>query len=188
MRTVVVTEGGTELIAWGSFALALCAFAFSVYWSRRTERRLSLDEYWFRQIVAPKCVSPIIEFHDYWLAELSKIESATLNIKLYRQTIGTLQTQKSALENSVWIVRMFSPDFQQSCYKELEGLEDAFASKLGAVVLNGADMDEACSALRQHVSESAVTLLSRAAHIHGNALKPRGKLGTSWLKRLLSRG
>lgn len=183
MRSIVVTDGGSNAIAWASFALALCAFAFSVYWSKRTEKRLSLDEYWFRQIVAPKCVTPIIEFHDYWLAELARIENDPFDLERSKEVIDALQRHKNKIENSVWVVRIFSPKFQKTCYEEFEVLEDSFAQQFGDVAFHGKDLSEACSSLRQSLGNIAVKLLARTADLHGSALKPQKEQGTSLWRR-----
>lgn len=163
---------GADWTSWASLVVAAFALGFTIYWSRRTERRMYLDEYWFRQVVAPKCVNPVIEFHDVWLLRIGSLTGTKIDLDEFQNLMGDLQAHKSSLENSVWITRIFSKTFFLECSKNLERVEDSFADELGNVLLKKSSLEAAQSALKASVGDAAVSILANAAKIHGNVKAP----------------
>lgn len=180
MSRIIIAEGasGVEATVWVSLLLAFGTLVWTAYWNRRTERRAYLDEYWFRQVVAPKCISPILALHDDWLSKIDNMPKASWGQSLVQGMIADFQKDMSQLLNSVWIARIFSSDFYSDCCNYLYAVEDSFANEFGHVLVGTQQVSLAKEAMKQSLGDASVRMLSRAASIHGGKLEA-GKVSDS---------
>lgn len=171
----IVSNGasGSDMLAWGGLAIAALALLLTAYWNRRSEKRLFLDEFWFRQVVAPKCIAPVIEFHDGWLAKVDSLDASDTDAKSLQALMSELQRTRLTIEHSAWITRIFSGTYYVEACRTLDLVEDSFAQELLVGVLGkGNNLSVAKSAIKASLSDSAVHILAIAATIHGGNLKP----------------
>ena len=184
MRGIVVSGGGSsDFLAYASLAVALAAFVFTAYWSRRTERRLHLDEYWFRQLVAPKCIVPIMEFHDAWLAKMERIDFP-LPPDALRELVSEYQRARVGVLDGAWISKIFTGDFYANCSEALDAIEDSLVDNLHKVATGAKDATAARAELRILLGEMIVRVLARAAEIHGGNHRPVSLSSGNLLQRL----
>jgi hypothetical protein len=165
--------GNQGWISLVSLAVALAAVIWTAYWNRRSERRGYLDEYWFRQIVAPKCINPILGFHDAWLARVDSLNRNKVNQASVQSLLSDFQKEKSVVLNSTWVARIFSTGFYARCCELLDAAEDTFAIELGAVLVSRQVLSQAQASMKVSLADASVGILQEAAKIHGGALRPR---------------
>lgn len=175
MDRIVIAQGGTgpDMTSWVSLAVALAALLWTAYWNRRSEKRGYLDEYWFRQIVAPKCINPILGFHDGWLAKVESINGAQLSQLFVQNLLSDFQKEKSVVLNLTWVARIFSSGFYAKCCEFLDSVEDTFADELGRVLVSRQALSQAQASMKASLADASVGILQEAAKIHGGTLSPR---------------
>lgn len=171
MENVVITEG-SGATSWVSLFIAALALGITIYWNKRSERRSYLDAYWFRQVVAPKCIDPVLGFHDSWLRQLERLNDTPVDAAFATDMLSRFQREKSALLDATWVAQIFSLNFYRDACLLLDEAEDAFAANLGEVVLGRRQLSQAQAAMKKALADAAVGVLAEAAHIH-DGLKPR---------------
>ncbi|HEL3007235.1 TPA: hypothetical protein UM358_001041 [Stenotrophomonas maltophilia] len=171
MRNIVIgNTGGVEPVSLVALVVSLLTLAFTVYWNFRSERQSYSDSYWFRTVVGPKCVEPIIAFRDCWSAKFAAVEGC-ISIDEYRAIVGEFQVDKAKLEDSLWISRIFGPKIFKECSSLLEQLEDSLADKLARLIVADAGKGRVAADLANQLMNCSVGMLSSIAKTHSGGLK-----------------
>jgi len=173
MRGIVISGGGgsTEYVAYASMLVSLLVFIFTIYWSRRSERRAHLDDYWFKQLIVPKCIAPVADFHDEWM---SKIDSAnsSMDRDAITRFISEFQLKRSKLQEGAWISRIFAGNYYDFCCQQLDGVEDALVDSLHKMSTGVLDETRLRADVRLALGSAVVEILANAANIHGGNYRP----------------
>lgn len=165
----------SDAIALGALVVSIFSIAVSFFLSRRQERRGYMDEFWFREVFAPSCVEPLIEFRAIWEKKLSAIGSGGVERSLGQSFVDSLGGDIADLLRKIWIARIFDGDFYSACEEEMEKLEDVFAEKLGAAQWATASRRApVMPELVDCVTAACSRLLQRAAEMHGKGLSIAG--------------
>ena len=173
-KSIVFQSGSSsDEAAWIALAVALLTLVLTSYWNWRAERRSFLDEFWFRQIIAPKCVDPIMDFHREWLIKIDAINTNSISVKFVKGILSDVQKDMTAVSDSAWIAGMFSSIYYGKCCESLDVVEDVFATELGKLVVSANNIEAAKSSMKKSIGDAAVKILSEAATMHGSKLKPR---------------
>ena len=177
METISIVTGNSDWdpLPWVSLLVGIGAVVFTIYWNFRAERRAYMDEYWFRQIVAPKCVDPILAFHESWSLKVRNLD-ASLDIESVKKLLFDFQLDKALVLDGTWVSRIFSRTFYSDCCNALDEVEDVFAVELGRLVLDGNRLSAVHVRLRDSLGSASARVLFLAAQIHDGKLR-LGKIG-----------
>lgn len=170
-----VTEGSSALdvIAIGTLVVAILALLWTAYWNRRSERRSYLDEFWFRQVVAPKCIDPVLSLNDVWAARVDNVTAANVTHAFVMRFLSDFQNDKAKVIGATWVSRIFKSGFYARCCDSLDQVEDVFAREFDNIVTGRQSLDQAKASMKFALGGAAIDILSDAAKMHGGTLQPR---------------
>lgn len=185
MKNIVLAApaDGMDVTALVSLFIAVIALISTFYWNRRVERRSYLDEFWFRQVVAPNCIDPVIKFHGCWVDRIDGIRSGKVDANFIRRFVSDFQLAKSTVLDSSWVAKIFSKVFYEKSCRYLDKTEDVFAEQLAAVLINRQSLSQAQAEMKAILGDASVGILSEAAAIHGGRLKPQKLKTRNWFGR-----
>jgi len=174
MDNLLIQEGSSssDVFALAALVVSIISVVATVLLSRRQERRGYMDEFWFREIFAPSCVMPLIEFRAKWEKNLSAVGNSNIGHSVGQKFVDAMGEDVAEILQKIWIARVFNGDFYGFCEVELEHLEDAFAKKLGAAQWQKAAAPvPVAPELVDCVTSVCARLLQRTAVMHGEGLR-----------------
>jgi hypothetical protein len=177
MDTLVIggSSSSTDFIAVLALLVSIVSVIATVILSRRQEKRGYMDEFWFREIFAPSCVTPIIDFRAKWEQRLAAVGDASINQKKGKELVNEIGSDCAALLQKVWVAKLFEGDFYAFCEEELDQMEDEFAQVLGAAQLrSGKVKGVTAPTITEGITVVCARILQRAASIHGQGLRISG--------------
>lgn len=172
MKNLVINEASSAdgILSLLAVVVSVGALVFTVYWNFRAEKQGYTDSYWFRVVVGPKCVEPIVAFRDKWNVRVAELQSE-MSLERYRSIVGELQVDRAALEDSLWISKIFGPTIFSECTAVLDSLEDSFANKLVKLIVMQGTVGRVSTDLSNDILTSSVKMLASIAKIHASGLK-----------------
>ncbi len=176
MRGIVISGAGSsgDLLAYASLLVSMLTLMFTAYWSRRSERRSHLDEYWFKQLVSPKCVEPVVQFHDRWMSNLA-LEIRADDRGWVENFLSKFHDERGALQEGAWVSRIFAGDYYDYCCSQMDSVEDAFVESIYRMSTGVQQIAATRSDMRSALGDATVQILAHAARIHGGNYAPVGQ-------------
>lgn len=172
---MLVSEQDADLVAWLALVVAFITLAWTIYWERVSARRRQIDEYWYRQIVGPNCVEPIIAFLNKWIDELL-VHGANPPAATLDAMYTTFCTEKESLLSKLWLSKLFSNSFYDEAEETFDQVEDVFAEELtrSHAHANKPTLSPGnVQVVREKLIESATNLLVSAAAKQSDTLNGR---------------
>ncbi len=122
-------EKGGDPTALVALLVAIATLGWTIYWERTSARRRLIDEYWYRQIVGPNCVTPIIDFLNSWIDRLPELGVAPSVTKV-DEAYEAFCAEKNVLLSKLWLSKLFSDSFYEDAEQAFDDVEDVFAQEL----------------------------------------------------------
>lgn len=117
------------------FVISIVALSFSVYQffvsrsdRKRDRDRLRDDDFWFRKIIVPICLDPLIRFMSEQSLKLRSIKEAPLSPagekQEYPQFLQAFKRGKNEIVSQCLILELFDGKLYEAIAEKLDGLED----------------------------------------------------------------
>ncbi len=168
----IVGESQSGWLSVVSLIVAVFSVIFTMYWNWRAERREYLDKFWFREIFAPSCLSPVIRLRTDWVKRFSQM-GACPESSMLSKALSDFAGDKEAVLRSLWLSKLFFKDYYKNACAALDHAEDAMAAAFGTWVLKGGQRSGSCPPLAEvsaAISNSCMEVVRLAAVLHGKRL------------------
>jgi hypothetical protein len=184
---LIGAPAGADPTAWVALLLSVSVFAWTIWNEYASARRRQADEYWYRRILGPNCIEPLVEFLNDHINRLQLINVGSLTAEASRDFCADFAQRKEALLAKLWISRLFSADYYDFACRRLDDVEDIMSSTFGSWLVKPAvaaqgDLVE----LREQAITRVTEVLAMAAKIRMSGLRRNGSPWL-WVRRLLLR-
>jgi hypothetical protein len=153
-----VASGGDAVLASWSFVIALLSLLWTALWSWWTFKRGHIRDYWFKEVIAPRTVVPLLAFSEEWLVRIRALQGSTDGAHA-AQELGVFGEAKDKLLAQIWISKfLFEKLYSETC-DQFDVVEDSLVTASGVVFLrnelgdnvSAADFDDVARALETAV-------------------------------------
>jgi hypothetical protein len=166
--------GAASLLATFSLIIALFSLGYTIYSGRRRERRAYLDEFWFRQIIAPSCVDPTLVLRKKWNPQLQGLVNKKLTKANCQNLTRQLQDEIDAAIDSAWVASLFEGDLYEGVERALESINDDIAKTISLASLNDKVLSvDVVSDLCNGLSKNCMSVLQCAVKANASKLDVR---------------
>ena len=162
-------DDGADPVAWLALLVSILAIAWTVWNELTSYRRRQADEYWYRGIFSPNCVEPLVSFLNHHIAALQEIDVSRATAEDTRRVCEEFSKKKEELLARLWVSRLFSADYYDIACEQLDGIEDAMATKFARwVVKPAAASGRDLESLRDDAVGKTAVIFAAAARIDLN--------------------
>ncbi len=115
----------TALVAFGTLIWRMYTFYVD-----RSDLKTERDEYWYRNVVIPICIEPLVKFIEELTANLRKLETETKEVKqpkrstTYKIFLKTFKAQKDSVINRFLVLISAEAVIYQRISNALDEIED----------------------------------------------------------------
>ncbi len=173
MNEVTISgENVQGIMGWIAIAIALSSLIWTFHSNRRTERRSYRDNYWFREVLAPSCLNPVLALRETWRVKIHSLFGVSIDGALLRTFVSDLQSETAALIASMWVARIFDGTFYQSAATALGKIEDAVTNIMFEYLKRGLPCDQSgVDKMVDALTEQCLMVLQFAATLHASNMK-----------------
>lgn len=174
-------RSGVDIVACVALLISIGTLVWTIWNEYSSVQRRRADEYWYRQVLGPNCIEPLVKLLNDHIDDLQRVDTEKLTIEESRNFEAKFCFRKEELIAKLWLSHLFSASYYQLASDELDGIEDGMAGKFGAWFYSAkADRQADMLSLREDA-------IRRVTHILANAadMRLRSFGGTSrWWRRI----
>jgi hypothetical protein len=163
---------GPDVTAVVALVVSAMAFAASWYWSRRAEKRSYLDQFWFREVMAPGCFTAVMTFRDTTIAHLNTYVGQKVDGSLLKSVVNQAQSGVASIIDAMWVARIFRGKFYADGSEAIQKIEDVLASSLGSLL--GAEAvltKDVAATIGDKVTDICLQVLQLGVSLHSTRLR-----------------
>lgn len=164
--------GHVNWITVTSLAIAALTILSTLYWNIRSERRGYLDQFWFREIFAPSCVTPVIKLREDWVKKISNMSLKPQDAAV-RNALSAFAGDKARVLRSLWLSKIFFKNYYLDACAALDNTEDEIANAFGRWLAKGGPNGDDPAPLVEVstiISDGCIGVIRLAAILHGRRL------------------
>lgn len=164
--TVVIessSSGFVDLAGWITALAVFIGLLWNIYWSRISAKNAHRHEFWFKRVIAPRCIEPIINLYNDYIINLHSRFFQEDSSREMRKFIHEFQNAKNKVIGEVWISNIFDQNYYNLCCRCLDDVEDALAMKFSESQEMSEPLTLAQKSSIKRFSNDKMLLLLRAA-------------------------
>lgn len=173
MTQLTIQGGGdTDPVALVSLVISLFALCASWYWSSRAEKRSYLDQFWFREVMAPGCFRSVMKFRDDTISRLNACVGQKVDGEMLKRLVNEAQVDVAAIIDSMWVAKIFRGKFYRNGSEAIQKVEDILAESLGKLLGSSADFrKEHVEIIGARVTQVCLHVLNLGVKLHSTRLR-----------------
>lgn len=163
--TYSVNGGGVDPVACLALIVSIGTLGWTVWCEFTGAGRRRADEYWYRSVLAPNCIEPLIDLMNEYVAALATLNT-DMTFEESQAFCDSFAQKKERLLARLWISKLFSSEYYDQACLELDHIDDFFVQTFGAFFMRGKSAEQIdFSSLRDEAIARISNLLREAYSI-----------------------